>query len=393
MALVLANRVQETTATTGTGTITLAGAVSGYQSFAVIGNGNTTYYTLVSGVAWEVGIGTYTTAGTTLARTTVLSSSAAGARITLAGTSTVFVAYPAEDAITDRYGLLPAANGGTGQTLYTTGDLLYASGATTLSKLSAPALTNALISAGSGLPPAWGKISLSSTVSGTLPVANGGTSFTTYAVGDLLYASTTSALAKLADVATGSALISGGVSTAPSWGKIGLTTHVSGTLPVANGGTNAAAFTAGSVVFAGTSGTYTQKNSSFFWDNTNNRLGIGTAAPGYPLEVNGEARASSFTTLSGTQTLANATGLTLLTLSGATPRAYLVSFVVNAAAGTEFVTSLVVSGNNGSGAPSLVAYNLTTATQQTITVTATTIVGTQNSGISQTVSWSITRIM
>jgi hypothetical protein len=73
----------------------------------------------------------------------------------------------------------------------------------------------------------------------TITAAKGGTGQTSYAVGDLLYASTTTALSKLADVATGNALISGGISTAPSWGKIGLTTHVSGTLPIANGGTNA----------------------------------------------------------------------------------------------------------------------------------------------------------
>jgi hypothetical protein len=73
----------------------------------------------------------------------------------------------------------------------------------------------------------------------TITAAKGGTGQTSYAVGDLLYANTTTTLAKLPDVATGNALISGGVSTAPSWGKIGLTTHVSGVLPVANGGTNA----------------------------------------------------------------------------------------------------------------------------------------------------------
>jgi hypothetical protein len=72
-----------------------------------------------------------------------------------------------------------------------------------------------------------------------VPATAGGTGQTSYAIGDLLYADTTTTLAKLPDVATGNALISGGVSTAPSWGKIGLTTHVSGVLPVANGGTNA----------------------------------------------------------------------------------------------------------------------------------------------------------
>ena len=73
----------------------------------------------------------------------------------------------------------------------------------------------------------------------TITAAKGGTGQTSYAVGDLLYADTTTTLAKLADVATGNALISRGISTAPSWGKIGLTTHISGVLPVANGGTNA----------------------------------------------------------------------------------------------------------------------------------------------------------
>jgi hypothetical protein len=74
---------------------------------------------------------------------------------------------------------------------------------------------------------------------GVLPVANGGTNISSYAVGDILYASTPGVLSKLADVATGNALISGGVGVAPSYGKIGLATHISGTLPVANGGTNA----------------------------------------------------------------------------------------------------------------------------------------------------------
>lgn len=78
-------------------------------------------------------------------------------------------------------------------------------------------------------------------VDGILGVEHGGTGLDTYTIGDLLYASAATVLSKLADVATGNALISGGVATAPSWGKIGLTTHVSGVLPIANGGTNATA--------------------------------------------------------------------------------------------------------------------------------------------------------
>lgn len=102
MALVLADRVRETSATTGTGTLTLTGALYGYQSFAAIGDGNATYYTIydqTSG-AWEVGIGTYTASGTTLSRTTVLSSSNAGALVPFgAGTKDVFVTYPSERSV------------------------------------------------------------------------------------------------------------------------------------------------------------------------------------------------------------------------------------------------------------------------------------------------------
>jgi hypothetical protein len=101
MALILADRVQETTTVTGTGTATLLGAVTGYQSFAVIGNGNTTYYTIAaqSGTEWEVGIGTYTSSGTTLARTTVLSSSNSGSLVSFsAGTKNAFVTYPSSVA-------------------------------------------------------------------------------------------------------------------------------------------------------------------------------------------------------------------------------------------------------------------------------------------------------
>lgn len=92
------------------------------------------------------------------------------------------------------------------------------------------------------------------TLGGTLVAVNGGTGQTSYAVGDLLYANTTTTLAKLADVATGNALVSGGVGVAPSWGKVGLTTHVSGTLPVANGGTGQTTYTDGQLLIGNTTG-------------------------------------------------------------------------------------------------------------------------------------------
>ena len=100
MALVLKDRVQETSTTTGTGTLTLAGAVTQFQTFsAAIGNGNTTYYTIYNagGSEWEVGLGTV--GAGTLARTTVLASSNAGAAVNFTGTLYVFGDYPAGKAV------------------------------------------------------------------------------------------------------------------------------------------------------------------------------------------------------------------------------------------------------------------------------------------------------
>ena len=102
MALVVNDRVKESTAVVGTGTATLLGAALGFQSFAVIGNGNITYYCIADqgGANWEVGLGTYTLSGTTLARTTVLSSSNAGALVSFpAGTKDVFCTYPSERSV------------------------------------------------------------------------------------------------------------------------------------------------------------------------------------------------------------------------------------------------------------------------------------------------------
>lgn len=100
MALVLADRVKETSTTTGTGTYTLAGAVSGFETFGSIGNGNTTYYACTLGADFEVGIGTYTSSGTTLARTTILQSSNSDNAVDWgAGTKTLFCTQPAEKAV------------------------------------------------------------------------------------------------------------------------------------------------------------------------------------------------------------------------------------------------------------------------------------------------------
>jgi hypothetical protein len=100
MAFVVKDRVKETTITAGTGTVTLLGAATGFQSFSAIGNANNTYYCIAgqTGSEWEVGIGTYTSSGTTLSRDTVLASST-GSKVSFsAGTKDVFVTYPASYA-------------------------------------------------------------------------------------------------------------------------------------------------------------------------------------------------------------------------------------------------------------------------------------------------------
>jgi hypothetical protein len=99
MALVVKDRVQVSTSTTGTGTLTLGAAAGGFQDFSVIGDGNTTYYTITNNGNWEVGIGTYTASGTTLSRDTVLESSNSGNKINLSGSSVVFCTYPAEKSV------------------------------------------------------------------------------------------------------------------------------------------------------------------------------------------------------------------------------------------------------------------------------------------------------
>ena len=101
MSLVLKDRVRETTTVTGTNDAALLGAVVGFQSFSVVGNGNTCYYTIAdqSGGNWEVGIGTYTASGSTLSRDTVLASSNGGGKtVFTSGTKDVFLTYPSEKA-------------------------------------------------------------------------------------------------------------------------------------------------------------------------------------------------------------------------------------------------------------------------------------------------------
>jgi len=164
MALVLADRVKETTTSTGTTAITLAGAATGYQTFSsAVGNANTTYYTIAdqTGANWEVGIGTYTSAGNTLSRDTVLASSNAGSLVTFtSGTKDVFVTYPA------------------GKAIYTGGPLGTPSSGTLT---NATGYTYANLS---GTVPTWNQNTTGTAagLSATLAIASGGTGATTLAL-------------------------------------------------------------------------------------------------------------------------------------------------------------------------------------------------------------------
>ena len=171
-------------------------------------------------------------------------------------------------------GTLNAVNGGTGLSAYTIGDLLYASTSTTLASLADVATGNALLSGGTGVAPSWGKVSLTTTVSGTLPIGNGGTgqatALTQYGV---IYAATTAAMGFTAAGTTGQILLAT-TGAAPTWGSLpssaavtsitfgttGLTPNtattgavtVAGTLVAANGGTGQSTYAVGDLLYAST---------------------------------------------------------------------------------------------------------------------------------------------
>jgi hypothetical protein len=164
------------------------------------------------------------------------------------------VGSPVWTTLATTYGIdVQSVDGKSFGTFTAAGGIVYATSTTAASATAAGTSGQPLLSGGAGVP-TWG----------TVAATFGGTGQTSYVIGDLLYASSTTALSKLADVATGNSLISGGVGVAPSWGKIGLTTHVSGTLPIANGGTNSTATpTNGGVTYGtGSAQAYTAAGTS-----------------------------------------------------------------------------------------------------------------------------------
>ena len=275
--------------------------------------------------------------------------------------------------LTDLPTITPAY-GGTGQNSYTVGDILYASAAATLSKIAAVATGNALLSGGVGTAPSWGKVGLSTHITGTLPVANGGTGLTTTPANGAidigngtgftratLTAGTGISITNAAGAITISTSAAAGVSTF-SGGTTGLTPNtatagavtLAGTLAVANGGTGLTSLAAGYIPFGNGTGAL-GGSANLFWDNTNARLGIGNSAPTQALDITKSATGAVMMTVKNAAAGSGNYGCVSVNSDS-------VSLSLNALSSTFTTTGLNIQssagvGSNGTGGLTLSAYN------------------------------------
>jgi hypothetical protein len=292
MALVLEDRIQETTTSPGTGDATLNGAVTGFRTFSsVMANADTCYYTIADqgGVNFEVGIGTYATSGNLLQRTTVLSSSAGGTTKAnfATGTQSIFITYPAEKSVNlDGTGNVSALGtvssgvwqgttvavlyGGTGTTTSTgTGSVVLSnSPALTTPNLGTPSAIT--LTSATGLPLATG-------VTGTLPTGNGGTGLTSFTANGAVYATSTSALT------TGTLpVVSGGTGTTTSTGSGNVVLSTSPTLvtPVLGAATGTSLVVTNGLVSTDVYGSAVAAGIAVDYDagTTNGRISVGSTA-------------------------------------------------------------------------------------------------------------------
>ena len=234
-------------------------------------------------------------------------------------------------------------------------------------------------------------IAASQITSGTLVVARGGTGLASYTIGDIIFASGTTSLSRLADVATGNALISGGVGVAPSYGKIGLTTHVSGVLPETNGGTNQSTYAVGDILYASAANTLSKlakptassylamtsagvpswKNPKYgtFYNTTTETVGIINTA--YPLNFDTTDLSNGVTVATTAAVVTGSIALFVLTVTAVTSGTLSIGQVISGT-GVTVGTRIVafVSGSGGVG-----TYTL----DKSQTVLSTTISATKQS--------------
>ena len=211
----------------------------------------------------------------------------------------------------------------------------------------------------------------------TIAANYGGTGYASYTIGDILYANTTTSFAKLADVAVGNALISGGVGAAPSWGKIGLTTHISGTLPIANGGTGLTTTPANGVIDIGNGTGFTRTTltagSNVSITNGSGSITIAATSSGTVSSV-ASGNGMDFTTITGTGTVTMGTPSTLsaATTNSLTPTSHTHAITTASANTASTIVARDASGNFSAGTiTASLSGNATSATTATTATTAT----------------------
>ena len=388
MAFITADRVKDTSTTTGTGDITVSGSAPfGYRTFSTVLSVADTFYYAIQGQAtaeWEIGVGTYASSNQ-FARTTVLASSASGSAVSFSsGTKNVFLTLAATRTLqlkssdTPTAGSIPYGDGSTlsYSSVGTAGQVLLSggSGSPTWSSAGTGSVTSVAVNGGTtGLTTSGGPVTTSGTITiaGTLATANGGTGGTaTPTAGSIPYGTGT-ALAYSAAGTSGQVLTSGGAGT-PTW------TTVTGTGTVTSvnvsGGTTGLTYSGGPITGSGTitmAGTLAVANGG---TGVTSSTGTGSVVLGTSPTVNNPTVTNYVESVVaiGTVTTTNTIALTNGTVQTATLTASTAcTFTMpTATAGKSFVLLLKQAAATGNGTATFTSVKWGTAGAPTITATA-----------------------